>query len=232
MRLTRLLITGLSLFAGSVMADAVMTTRLILKENIKQQAGFSGSSAALPDSLFNDFVNRALVWTSIDCGGVQSRVRVITTANQAFYALPDTVVEVLAQFIKTGDVSKSIKAIYPQFAEEMGFPTSLTDFSTDEDVVPTGWSFWDDTLTLWAVPEKVDTIWFYCHVEHPALSADSMAIRLKPAYTEAALYYCCQLIMESMEEWEDAKNFAIRYETTRNKLRERYQLKFDFLKRE
>lgn len=222
-------LVGVSLLAVGVSADAVMTTRGVFKENVRQQERIE-STYSLPDTAFNDFVNRALVWTSVDCGGVQSRVRMLTVKDRKFYAFPDTVVEVLAQALFSGTNSFSIRGVYPQFSEELGYPTVLTPMTTDPSVRPTGFIYWDDTLQLIAIPTKVDTLYFYCHVEHPALSADSMVIRLKPAYSEAALYYCCFLISESLEEFEDAAYFEARYEKTRAKLRALYQPKFDILK--
>ena len=213
----------------TALADAVLTTRLVFKENVRQQERME-STFSLPDTAFNDFVNRALVFTSVDCGGVQSRIRLQTVVDKKFYAFPDTVVEVLAQALFSGTNSFSIKGVYPQFSEELGYPTSLAPLATDPDVRPTGFIYWDDTLQLMAIPKKVDTIYFYCHVEHPALSADTMAIRFKPAYSEAALYYCCMLILESLEEFQDAAWYEARYEKLRAKLRATYQPKFDILK--
>ena len=113
LRITYSAIIAGSLLAASVLAGGTITTRLEFKENVRQNLDLE-STADLPDTTFNDFVNRALLWTSTDIGGVQSRVRIVTVAAQPFYQFPDTVVEVLAQILYSGAVSKSIKSLLSQ----------------------------------------------------------------------------------------------------------------------
>jgi hypothetical protein len=214
---------------GSGFADATITTRLMFKENIRQQVHIYLTSN-VPDSEMNDFANRALLWTSVDVGGVESRVRLLTVAGKANYVFPDTVVEVLAQIQFSGDVAKQLKATYPQFREDLLRPTELTELSTDPNAVATDFIYWDDTLILAAVPVKVDTIYFLCYVEHPSLSSDTMAIRMRPAFTEAAVSWACYLILSSLEEFQDAAIYKGKYDYQKAVLRERYRPKFDILR--
>jgi len=229
LRITYFAIIGVSLLAVNVFAGGTITTRLEFKENVRQQEKME-STVSLPDTAFNDFVNRALLWTSTDVGGVQSRVRVLTVVSQAFYQFPDTVVEVLAQILYSGDVTKSIKATPPQFAEELGVPTDLEATASDVDAIPVAFSYWDDTLTLQPVPVKVDTIYFMVHVEHEVLAADGDSIRFsKSAYTEAAVYYCCVMILEAEGMYEEAAYYLKRYEMIRDRLRAIFRPRFDVL---
>lgn len=209
-------------------ADTHIDSLLEMKENVRQKSQIYDTSI-LPDSLIGDICNEAVVWTSTDVGGVESRVRIITVANTAFYALPDTVVEVLFQTLKSGDFTRSVKAMPPQFTEELNIATSLTDGTTDEFETPVAFIFWDDTLQLIPVPEKVDTLWFYCYVEHPVMT-DTVNLQFThSAYATAAMYWAVAEVLSLVGEDERAAIWEARYEKAATKLRERFRRKFDLL---
>ena len=208
--------------------DAVFATFKIFKEGIKQQLRIH-STAMVPDSELTDWANLALVWTSVDIGGVESRVRIQTVIGQPFYELPDTLVEILSQTNISLEVTKSLRAIPPQFSEEMGIGVELVTGESNKHATPIGFSYWNDTLQVFPIPIKVDTLYFYCYVEHPALSADGDAIVLRPAFTQAAIWYACESIFSSLAMTDEATIYEKKYDKAKIALRERYRNKFDIL---
>lgn len=219
----------LMLFLPSlVSAGAALDTLGAFKENLRQQLRIH-SVVLLPDSEITDWANLALVWTSVDIGGVESRVRILTVVGQPFYGLPDTLVEILSQTNISKKVTKSLRAIPPQFSEEMGIATELVTSDTNKHATPVGFSYWNDTLQVFPIPVKVDTLYFYCYVEHPVLTSAGDSIRLRPAFTQAALWYACQSIFESMSMIETAAIYERKYDKAKIALRERYRNKFDIL---
>lgn len=208
--------------------DAVFATFKVFKEGIKQQLRIH-STNMVPDSELTDWANLALVWTSVDIGGVESRVKIKTIIGNAFYILPDTLVEILFASILADSITMPLKAIYPQFSQELGIVPDLARGTTEKYAVPVGFSYWGDSLQLFPIPQKIDTLWFYCYVEHPALSADGDAIRLKPAFTQAAIWYACESIFSSLGMSGEAIVYEKKYDKAKIALRERYRRKFDIL---
>ena len=92
-----------------------------------------------------------------------------------------------------------------------------------------GFSYFDDTLQLFPVPVKVDTIWFYAFVEHEILSADADTIRMRPAFTDVAVYYCCMLVLESLSMYDEAAYYEAKYERYGLKTRQKYLKRLDIL---
>lgn len=198
-----------------------------LKENVRQQLRIEGTPA-LPDSEMTDFCNRALLWVSTDIGGIESRFQVNTAIDSPFYAMPDTIVEILHATLISGLTTKSIKAMWPQYYEELDNPTELAIEAGSVDDVPIAYIYWDDTLQLIPIPVKVDSIYFYVMVEHPVLT-DTMTIRMESPYSEAALWYACKIILESMSITATAAIYERTYDKARPILRERFRRKFEIL---
>lgn len=209
-------------------AGASMDTLLAFKENVRQSKRLE-SVVALPDSALTDFANRALLRTSVDWGGVESRIRIITVARQDFYVLPDTLVEILASSSISNNITHQLKQVMGQYFEDLGITTNFPSSTTDPESVPLGFSYFDDTLQLFPIPAKVDTLWFYAFVEHEVLSADADSIRTRPAFTDVAVYKCCQFVLESFDMTEDAAYYEALYDKYGARTRQRYLKKLDIL---
>ena len=198
-----------------------------LKEGVRQQIRIH-STAVVPDSEMTDFCNRALLWVSTDIGGIESRFQVNTAIDSPFYAMPDTIVEILHATLISDLTTKSIKAMWPQYYEELDNPTALSTEAGSADDVPLAYIYWNDTLQLIPIPVKVDSIYFYVMVEHPVLT-DTMTIRMESPYSEAALWYACRIILESMSLATLAAVYERTYDKARPILRERFRRKFEIL---
>ncbi len=209
-------------------AGASIDTFLKFKENVRQSLRLE-STVSLPDTAFTDFANRALLRTSVDFGGVESRFSITTVARQEFYGLPDTLVEILTQTTITNDVTKQLKQMLPHFLEDLGYSTALPASSADKDAVALAYTYLDDTLQLIPIPVKVDVIWFYAFMEHEVLSADGDSIRMRPAFTDVAVYKCCQLVLESLDMKEDAVYYEALYDKYGLKTRQKYLKRLDIL---
>jgi len=223
----RLILTFL-MFPVLSYAGASMDTLLAFKENVRQSKRME-STVTLPDSAFTDFVNRSLLRTSVDWGGVESRIRILTVANQGHYQLPDTLVEVLGQSTISIKLTHQLKQTLPQHLEDLGIATSLPSASADPEGVAIGFSYFNDTLQLFPIPVKIDTLWFYAFLEHEVLSAAADTIRMRPAFTDVAVYYCCMLILESFSMYEEAAYYEAKYEKYGLKTRQKYLKKLDIL---
>lgn len=210
------------------LADASMDSLLAFKENVRQSQRME-STVDLPDSVLTDFCNRAFLRTSVDWGGVESRIRILTVKNQGHYQLPDTLVEILAQSTISIKLTHQLKQILPQHLEDLEIATGIPSKSTDPEAIAMGFSYFDDTLQLFPIPVKVDTLWFYAFVEHPSLADDTMRIRLRPAFTDVAVYFCCMLVLESFGRYQDAAYYEAKYEKYGLRSRQRYLKKLDIL---
>ncbi len=209
-------------------AGASIDTLLAFKENVRQSSGIE-STVILPDSALDDFVNRALLRTSVDWGGVETRIRILTVANQGHYELPDTLVEILAQSTISIKLTHQLKQTLPQHLEDLGIATELPSASSDPEAIAIGFSYFNDTLQLFPIPVKVDTLWFYAFVEHEVLAAAADTIRMRPGFTDVAVYYCCALILESLGLYEKAAYYEAKYEKYGFKTRQKYLKKLDIL---
>ncbi len=210
-------------------AGASIDTFLKFKENVRQSLRLE-STVSLPDTAFIDMANRALLRTSVDWGGVESRIRIITVARQEFYALPDTLVEILTQTTINNSVTKQLKQMLPHFLEDLGYATKLPSTTADPDAVPLAYTYIDDTLQFIPVPTKADdTMWFYAFMEHEVLSADADSIRMRPAFTDVAVYKCCQFVLESLDMKEDAAYYEALYDKYGLKTRQKYLKRLDIL---
>lgn len=187
------------------------------------------STVDLPDTVFTDFVNRSLLRTSVDWGGVETRIRILTVKNQGHYQLPDTLVEILAQSTVSIKLTHQLKQVLPQHLEDLGIATDIPSASTDPEAIAMGFSYWNDTLQLFPIPVKVDTLWFYAFVEAEVLSASADTIPMRSAFIEVAVYYCCMLISDSFKKYQDAAYYEAKYEKYGLRTRQRYLKKLDIL---
>lgn len=229
-RLSFLVVLGWLLCGGTAFAGIVIDTVGGLNEQVRQEVSIEDLSM-LPESTLTLFSKRAILWTSVDVGGVELQHHFTLVAGQAFYAIPDSITEVLHASYLSGNITKSIKAWYPQFAEDAFDVTGISTDATDEDQIPVVYNYWADTIQLIPAPQQGDSVYLKCFVEHPdAAVGDSIC--LKPAYTEAAIDYACYLALRSVKMYEDAAIFKAAYDEKKAALRERYTRKFDLFKNE
>lgn len=181
------------------------------------------STTALPDSVLVTIVQRALIFTSVDAGGYEKIFRFPTVDATAFYALEDSITEVLHVTVMSEDnrITTSIQSFDPEFFEDIKILTKLED---GDAAVPRGYTVFADTIQLIPAPVRVDSVFLKCFYEHPAFT-DSL-IHLKPAFAEAALMYACSKVYEHRKMFNEATFYMNLYEALRNKLRIRYAAKF------
>ena len=212
------------LFPAVVWADAPITTYAQFKTAVRRIVGIS-STSLIPDTSLSADANAALLWTSVDVGGIQAQFRIVTVADQAFYAIPDTICEILTvSFISEDGGTHSVRSWPPEIYEDVvptGNPALLSGEA--EDDVPIAFNYWSDTLQLMPRPVNADdSVVLKCHVEY---TVDS-TLQLKAAYLEAAKFYCAYLTMMNLRNYEEAGIFLGYYEVLRKKLRARYQNQF------
>ncbi len=162
----------------------------------------------------------------------------ITSEGVGRYALPDTVTEVLfGTLIDENGGTRTLRAIHPQFVEDLGWSTNLGD-NEGKDDIPMGYNCWADSVQLIPVPSKsADTVILKCWVEHPFMDTSGhvggdSAIYLRPAYTEAAKDYACYKALWSVDEFEKGNLYLGLYDKKRTSLREVYRKRFDILRNE
>lgn len=215
------------LYAGVTVDD-----RTEAKSAVRQVTGLE-STTLLPDSTLEDIVNRSVVWTSTDIGGVEANVRFVTVAGQAFYAIPDTVTEVLFATMRTeAGATRSIKAWYPQFFEDlnMGDPNTMQPSEMD---IPYAYQVWDDSVQLMNAPVRdADTVILKVYIEHPIDTSDTTNFRFSSdAYTQAALDYACAEALRTVQRYEEAALWDARYEKKKADLFRVFTRRFDVMKR-
>ena len=225
MKRASLLVVLLLLFPYAVNGGDLITTVDEMGERVRDLTRIS-SQAILPDSDLYDFCGQALLWTSVDIGGVETIVRITTVATDPYYALPDTLVDVLFAYVNTKDAeTRAIKAWYPQYFDELNLPAFV---GTDKEQIPLAYNYWQDTLQLLPVPLRADdTVVFKCFVEHETAETSGAIIYLRPAYTEAALFYACHLSTVSVGMFAESEKFFALYERLKVGLKERYTRRFE-----
>ncbi len=209
-------------------ADTKIDSLGEFKQQVRQSKRLE-STVSLPDTAFTDFVNRSLLRTSVDWGGVETRIRIQTVANQGHYELPDTLVEILGQSTISIKLTHQLKQTLPQYIEDLGIATGIAPSSADPEAIAIGFSYWNDTLQLFPIPVKIDTLWFYAFVEAEVLSASGDTIPMRSAFIEVAVYYCCMLIAESFSMFEEAAFYEAKYEKYGLKTRQKYLKRLDIL---
>lgn len=179
------------------------------------------SNDVLPDSALIGLAKRAIIWTSTDIGGVEATYRVITDTLQQFYALPDSIVEILFATLLRGKITYSIKAFTPAYFEDY---FEITDLQQDDELaVPQAYNYWADTIQFLPIPIRVDSIYLKCYIEHPYVDSKDDSIQLRPAYIEAAIAYCCHLSYRRWKRWDEAALYLVAYEALRLKLINKYK---------
>jgi len=209
-------------------ADPPITSIGEFKTGIRRIVGIE-DVGLLPDTSLTSDVLTSLVHTSIDVGGIQAQYRIITVANQAFYAIPDTICEVLTvSFIASDGGVYAVAPLPPELYEQTKGPPLLTDES--QYSLPLVFNWWSDTIQLMPQPAKADdSVILKCHVEYSIAvitTADSSTLQLKAGYVEAATFYCAYLTSINLKMFDEANVFLGYYETLRRKLRARYQNQF------
>ena len=225
MKRASLLVVLLLLFPYAASGGDLITTVGEMGERVRDLTRIS-SQATLPDSDLYDFCGQSLLWTSIDVGGVEANFFVTTVASTPYYNLPDTIVDILFAYVNTSDAeTRAIKAWYPQYFDELNLPAFT---GTDKEQIPLAYNYWSDTLQLLPVPLRADdTVVIKCLVEHPTAEASGSTIIMRPAYTEAALFYTCHLSCVSVGMWAESEKFFAMYERLKVGLKERYTRRFE-----
>lgn len=217
------------LLTGPALAGSQITTVGKLIASARMTTGIN-SKVLIPDTVALDLAGRALTWVSTDCGGYEKTFRILTVEGQAFYAIQDSVVEILSATIVTDNVTKSIKAWYPQFAEET-YQSSLGSSSggSSEDAVPGAYHYWANSMQFIPIPIRVDSVYFFANYEHPTVTATTDAVKLKSPYAETAVQYLSALMYESIRDFEAAALAQAKYEKTKENLKAVYTRRFDVL---
>lgn len=211
-RLLGCIVALLILCGGATYAASPVSTLATMKAAVRQMSQME-DVVLHPDSTLGLLCNLALLQTSIEAGGVEEQFRILTVTKQSHYLMPDTVVSIeYAEFLSDDDGEiLSIRQWPPQFVQDGLKLTTLGPADEENDAVPAGLNYWADTLQMMPSPIRDDdTLLIKCFVEHPYLSADSMALRLNPAYHDAALKLTCSKLSASvrdiaMADWWEAK---------------------------
>lgn len=207
-------------------ATSVYTTLGSMMSGVRNK--IAEYSKALPDSVVKQACRDGLLAVSTEAGGLYAHYRIVTDTNVSFYAIPDTIVEVAKVTLINGKIVRSIRPIDPDYYEYTGeqLPTQLgQSFNSDESDVPFGYDVWADTIQFSPAPVKIDTVYLKCLVEHPRIDSTG-TILLKPSFTEAALWYACQIACEYLQDYEKSAYFEQKYEKKIAKLLVRYRPKY------
>lgn len=185
------------------------------------------SQVQLSDSILTPICREAVLATSVEVGGVEVTHTFLTSVGTAWYAIPDSVVQVLFGSIHAyGGGVYALKAWYPQFYDVFRLDELVEE---GENQTPVAYNYWAGVIEMLPTPVREDTVYLKCYVEHPYLdtgaSADS--IRLRSGYTLAALELAAALASIEVEQWEQAALFQARYESAAEKLRAVYTRRFD-----
>lgn len=227
----KLLIIMIFLMAGHCFSKIHITTVTMFWRDVRYELNIN-ANAMLPDTVLAALSSRAIVWTSSDIGGVQMGFWLATVAEQALYAIPDSVTEIIATTVIKDNLTRDIRGGYPPL-----FEATYKDMEGFEaagpDAVPIAYSLWDDSVQLFPVPvQNDDSIYFKFHIEHPVCTVGATTILLKSAYVEAAIDYTCHLVYKRLQMYDIATYYQGEYGKKKQDLRQRYAPKIDLLKRE
>ena len=228
------LLLALWLCASTVWGGAIIENRDDFQDYVRQITGLE-STALMPDTTLNAIIQEAVLWTSVECGGVEAQYRILTVAGQAWYDVPDSVTEILyATLLSKDRETYSVKAYYPQWFGDTESPSSLGDEASDEteDDFPFGYNYWADTLQLFPIPNRVDTLVLKCYIEHPIFQGTDSTndtLQFKPPYTSAAIDLAASEALYAVEMFDKSALWFAKYERKRNALRGIYQRKFDII---
>jgi hypothetical protein len=218
------LLIGANIYAG----DAVVTFKQFKKE--VRYLSRIHSTVTLPDSVLQSACKQSVVSTSVECGGVESNYRLTTTANIHFYALPDTITQVLYGTLLTSKgFSFPLKAWYPQFSDLKDKVGRLESPTADESS-PSMFNYWANTLQLIPPPIRTDTVYLKCFVEHRTPDTTTALDTLKfksEVYVNAALLKATAKVLHEVGEDERAVVFETLYEKQAALCRTVYARGFD-----
>ncbi len=185
------------------------------------------SNDALPDSALIGLSKRALLWTSTDIGGYEGTVLIVTDTLQRFYAMPDSVTEIMFATVVNENSTYSIKAFVPAYFEDIYDIKSLE--GEDDDQTSKAFNYWADTIQLLPTPIDIDSIYFKCYFEHPLVDSKDDSIQLRPGFIEAAITYTCYLVYKRWGQFDKAAIYLGDYNALRAKLIEKYKKPFEYL---
>lgn len=222
------------LFCSSVYSSSAIPTFKDFKEQVRTESRMHDTSH-LPDTTLVRFSKRALLYTSVDIGGVEMQWKFNTAARTAFYAIPDTITQIVHATLISEGYTFTIKAWHPEFYKEL-FPDGIEISHLEEasggfdiDAVPLAYNYWADTIQLIPIPQKVDSVYLKTFVEYPVVdTTDAATIKFtNDAYTEAAITYCIYLIFKRSHMYESAALYLARYKELRTELKQAYTRKIN-----
>lgn len=191
------------------------------------------SSTLLSDTVLVKTCSSALVWTSVDAGGVEAQFKFDTVDEQIFYVVADSIVEIVAATLVRDNATYDLKAFHPQYFEQKFNQEEIVEEDT-ESGPSQGYHLWADTLQLFPTPRTIDSIYLKCFVEHKAIldttGFAAVTIDLRPAFTLVALAWACYLTLDQLDEFEKANVYLARYDMMKKSARERYFKHLDILR--
>ena len=172
---------------------------------------------------------RALIFTSIDIGGVEAYYMINTDTGQAFYEINTSIVEVLHASLIDENQTFTIKAWYPEFYDKYGGAEMLDESAGDHPLV---YNYWDDTLQLIPIPTGYDSLYLKCYIKHSAGAATDSAttdVELETGFAEAALFYACAIRQMKIRKFDEAKFYMELYGMLKVSLKEAYRRKWNII---
>lgn len=221
LKLLILIFVSIGLLVSTSYSGAVYSDLEDLVDAMRRQTEMTNTTL-LSDSQAYDICKGALLWVSTDIGGYEKIHRFATAEGTAFYALEDSITEVLHVSLMSTDylTHRSLRNFDPELFED-AFGLSKLE-GTDDAVTPKGYSVFADTIQLMPAPANVDSVFLKCYYEHPVPTASDSAIHLRPAYTEAALAFACYKAYMARHLYQEAAFYDALYMKLKNSLRERY----------
>lgn len=205
---------------NSVRADPVYNTLDSFMLGVRYQVKIN-STVTLPDSILLKYSTRAILHTSTVVGGIEAQFKIDLVAAQAFYLLPDTIVEILSVTLISGVRTKNLYPYEPALIRSEEF----IELTSGDDTKPQVYNVWADTIQLIPIPIATDSIYLKCYVEHPALTAGANSIVLKADYIEAALFYTCYLVLAHLNMQEEALVYKNDFNEVASILISKYRLR-------
>jgi hypothetical protein len=216
-------------FFVNTYATGPITTLGTLKEGVRLELAVA-TSALLPDTVQTQIAQRSLLWVSTDCGGVEQTFLIKTVDGQAFYAIADTVVEILNGTMVIDNKTMSVKALLPQYFDDVFPDLDELESTNDEDNTPIAYQRWGDSIQLMPIPIRDDdSLYLKCFVEHRLITDDSMTIQITDPYTEAIILYASHLAYRRWQDYETSALYLAMYEKKRQELRAKYTPKLQIL---
>ena len=179
----------------------------------------------LPDSVLYDLCARALKKTSVEVGGIETQYKFNTDTGQARYGIPDTIVQVIFAELVVGNITKSLKAYYPQYYEDDFKKNILTE--DDESSHPDAYKIWGDSIRLYPTPLLVDSIYLDCFVEHKVVTTGTDSVGLEGDFLSAAVEYTAYLALRHLGLYDRADRHMAEYVRISTALKTSYARRMD-----